>query len=160
MPSGSVYSTTATVTLTQIEIITTTVPTTTTTVTQTVTATYTTTMTQTQTVTTTATVIQTKPSWPVVWTACYDISDNIYVLGALSEPVSNKDSISYVVKYLECGLLSCWVLAIKPFEWVSKSSFESKYYLPILSHLGHTRSRYGALIGNQEGLLTKSMNKR
>ena len=131
VPADSDGSTTTTITLTQTETVTTTttVPITTTTITstQTVTTTYTTTMTQ--AVTTTTTVIQTKPSWPVTWTACYDISDNIYVSGALLEPVSNKESIPYVVKYLECGLLGCRVLAVKPFEWVSKSSFESKYYL-------------------------------
>ncbi len=123
---------TSTVTITLTETVTATVPMTTTTITstQTVTTTYTTTMTQTQTVTTTTTVVQNKPTWPVVWTACYDISDNIYVSGALLEPVSNKESIPYVVKYLECGLLGCRILAVKPFEWVSKSSFESKYYLP------------------------------
>ena len=121
---------TTTITITQTETVTTTVPSTisTTTITQTITSTIT--ETQTQTITTTTTVIQTKPSWPVVWTACYDISDNIYVPGVLLEPVSNKESIPYVVKYLECGLLGCRVLAVKPFEWVSKSSFESKYYLP------------------------------
>ena len=132
VPSGSDGSTTTTVTLTQTETVTTTttVPMTTTTITQTVTTTYTTTMTQTVTTTTTTTVIQTKPSWPVSWWACYDISDNIYVRGTLLKPISEKESIPYVVKFYECGIFGCTLLAVKPFEWTSNSVFETKYYLP------------------------------
>jgi len=129
MPADSSEPAT-TITITQTETVTTTVPSTisTTTITRTITSTIT--ETQTQTITTTTTVIQTKPSWPVVWTACYDIADYIYVSGSLLRPISEKESIPYVVKFYECSVFGCSLLAVKPFEWVSKSSFEAKYYLP------------------------------
>ena len=128
----TVPSTPMTVTETVTQTVTSPVPIATTTVTITETQATTTTVTSTQTVTqtTTVTTTVTKGTWPVSWWACYDISDNIYVRGTLLKPVDEKESIPYVVKFLECGLLGCRELAVKPFEWTSNSSFEAKYYLP------------------------------
>jgi len=123
-PATTTYTTTAPITATTTTTVTTTC---TTTITSTTTATATITTTTTTTITATTTAIITKPSWPVQFGACYSVDNYIYVWGVLQKPISEKESIPYIVRIYRCSLLGCTQIGAVPFAWESNRTFQARF---------------------------------